>query len=379
MRTNTWSLPDLIESPSFLMTVGAFLLLLGPLIVLHELGHYWAGRLFGVRAMTFSVGIGKELWHRIDKRGTRWRIAAIPLGGYVLFAGDADASSKPDPALENATAEELKGTFPGAPLWQRVMIVLAGPLANLLVAVAIIAAFVAAFGVPSNPAIITEFPEKSPARTAGMLEGDRIVAIDGNAIESFKDVAETVRIYPGRTVTVRIERDGKPLEMPVTLAENVLKDRFGNESRVGLLGIGAGKMELRQVNPLQAVGYGFSESLNIMKMMAIGLKQIVTGERSVKEMGGPIKIAKFSGEMMSLGWLEFVHFVALISINLAFINLLPIPTLDGGHLAMYAAEAVRRKPLGVHVQEWAYRGGMALVLGLAVFVTFNDLVSLFAG
>lgn len=377
MRTACWSLPDLIETPSLLMTIGAFLLLLGPLIVLHELGHYYMGRLFGVRALTFSVGIGKELWHRIDKRGTRWRIAAIPLGGYVLFAGDADASSKPDPALEGKSAEELKGTFPGAALWQRTLIVLAGPMANLLVAVAIIAAFAMAYGVPSNPPVIGGFSEKSPARAAGLQEGDKIVSIDGNRIDTFKDVAEAVMIYPNRTVEVTAERAGRTVTVPVTLAERIVTDRFGNESRFGMMGIAGGDMELRSIGPVSAIGYGFSESVSIMKTMLIGLKQIVTGERSMDEMGGPIKIAKFSGERLSMGWLAFVDFAALISINLAFINLLPIPTLDGGHLAMYAAEAVRRKPLGVRSQEWAFRGGLALVLGVAVFVTFNDVASLF--
>ncbi|HEX4848689.1 MAG TPA: RIP metalloprotease RseP [Novosphingobium sp.] len=361
-----------------MLTVGAFLLLLGPLIVLHELGHYWAGRAFGVRAEVFSVGIGKELWHRIDKRGTRWRFAAIPLGGYVLFAGDADASSRPDPALDGASAERLKGTFPGAPLWQRTLIVLAGPAANLLVAVAIIAAFVAMIGVPSNPAIISEFSDKSPAREAGLLQGDRIVAIDGKTINTYAEVGDAVRIYPGRTVVVTAERDGRQFEKPITLAERVITDQFGNETRLGILGIKNSTIEMRPVGAVEAVGYGFSESFAIMKMMAVGLQQIITGERSVKEMGGPVKIAKYSGEMMTLGWLAFVEFVALVSINLAFINLLPIPTLDGGHLAMYAAEAVRRKPLGARSQEWAFRGGMALVLAVAVFVTFNDLVSLFA-
>ena len=365
------------ESPSILLTVGAFLLLLGPLIVLHELGHYLMGRAFGVRALTFSVGIGKELWHRIDKRGTRWRVAAIPLGGFVLFAGDADATSKPDPALQGASPEELKGTFPGAPLWQRTLIVLAGPLANLLVAVAIIAAFVAAVGIPSNPPIVTGFAETSPARSAGILQGDRVVAVDGKATETFKDLASAVMIYPNQTVRLTVERDGRQFDVPVKLAERVVTDRFGNESRFGMLGVAGGNLELRQVGPVEAVGYGFSESVAIMKTMAIGLKQIVVGERSVKEMGGPVKIAKYSGEMMSLGWMAFIEFAALISINLAFINLLPIPTLDGGHLVFYAAEAVSRRPLGSRSQEWAFRGGMALVLTVAVFVTFNDLVSLF--
>ena len=367
----------MIETPSLLLTLAAFLLLLGPLIVLHELGHYYAGRLFGVRAKTFSIGMGKELWHRIDKRGTRWRIAAIPLGGYVLFAGDADASSKPDPALENATAEELKGTFPGAVLWQRTLIVLAGPMANLLVAVVIIAAFAMAYGVPSNPSVIGGFAEKSPAQLAGMQQGDRIVSIDSTRIDSFEDIADKVMIYPNKLVSVTVERSGRTLTYPVTLAERVVTDRFGNVGRFGMLGVSNGKMEIAQVGPIDAVRYGFVKSITIAKSMAIGLKQIITGERSVKEMGGPIKIAKYSGERLSMGWLAFVDFAALISINLAFINLLPIPTLDGGHLAFYAAEAVRRKPLGIRSQEWAFRTGLALVLGVAVFVTFNDVASLF--
>lgn len=377
MPANCWSLPDLIESPSLLLTIGAFLLLLGPLIVLHELGHYWMGRAFGVRALTFSVGVGKELWHRIDKRGTRWRIAAVPLGGYVLFAGDADATSKPDPALEGASAEDLKGTFPGAPLWQRTLIVLAGPMANLIIAVAIIAAFALSFGVPSNPAIVAGFSENSPARAAGLQEGDRITKLDGSAIDGFQDLVTTVSIYPNKQVEVTIDRAGRTMTMPVKLAENVVKDRFGNENRMGFLGVAGGVIERREISAISAVGYGFTESFSIMKTMIIGLKQIIVGERSVKEMGGPIKIAKFSGEALSTGWLSFVWFAMLISINLAFINLLPIPTLDGGHLAMYAAEAVRRKPLGARSQEWAFRTGMAFMLAVAALVTFNDLAGLF--
>lgn len=366
-----------MESPGFLLTVFAFLLLLGPLIVLHELGHYLVGRWFGVRADVFSVGMGKELWHRIDKRGTRWRLAAFPLGGYVLFAGDADASSKPNPELQNATPEQLKGTLTGAPLWQRSLIVLAGPMANLLVAVGIIAGFAMAYGVPNNPPVIGGFAPGSVAQAAGLQVGDRITAVDGARIEAFKDIADRVMLLPGQTVRIAALREGKSVVVPVTLATDVQTDRFGNEHKRGFLGVAGGRPEYTRLGPVSAVIFGFDESFEIVRKMALGLKQIVFGERSVKEMGGPIKIAQFSGQSFSLGWEAFIGFAAMISINLAFINLLPIPTLDGGHLAMYAAEAVRRKPLGLRSQEWAFRTGLALVLGLVLFVTLNDLASLF--
>jgi len=378
VRVNCWSLPDLAHSPSILLTIVAFILLLGPLIVIHELGHYLAGRWCGVRAETFSIGFGKELWHRIDKRGTRWRIAAMPLGGYVQFAGDADASSRPDAALEGKSAEELKGTMPGAPLWQRSLIVLAGPMANLLTAVLIFAGFAMVYGVPHTPPVVGGFAEKSAAQAAGIEVGDRIVRIDGAEVDSFMEIAHRVALYPGQTVEVRVDRAGRQLDIPIKLMLDVSKDEFGNEMRRGLLGISAvARPEFSRVNPMRALQFGVTSSLEQMRMMAIGLKQIVFGERSVREMGGLPKVAKFSGEMLSLGWLEFAGFAALISINLAFINLLPIPTLDGGHLAMYAAEAVRRRPLGLRSQELAFRIGMALVLAFAVFVNLNDLVQMF--
>ena len=367
----------MVASPPIWLTVVAFILLLGPLVVLHELGHYWAGRLFGVRALTFSVGFGKELWYRIDKRGTRWRLAAIPLGGYVMFAGDSDPSSKPSADLQGQPRAAQAGTLAGAALWQRVIIVLAGPMANLVTAILIFAGFAMAYGIPTSPPVIGGFSAASAAQAAGLQAGDRIVSIDGTQIDDFADIAPRVVLYPGATVMVAYERAGRRLEMPVKLALDISKDQFGNETRRGLLGIGNAGLQYQRVNPLRAVGYGAVQSLEITRMMAIGLKQIVTGERSVREMGGLPKVAKFSGEMLSLGWLPFVGFAALISINLAFINLLPIPTLDGGHLVIYAAEAIRRKPLGLRSQEWAFRIGMAFVLAFAVFVTVNDLAGMF--
>ncbi|PKB25645.1 regulator of sigma E protease [Novosphingobium kunmingense] len=376
MRAGCWRLSDPMQMPFALTAVLAFVLVLGPLVVLHELGHYLAGRLFGVRADAFSVGFGKELWGRTDKRGTRWKLSAIPLGGYVQFAGDMNAAGQADPALQGVDAQALKGTFPGARLWQRAIIVFAGPFANFLIAVAIFAAFAMAYGVRVTPPVIGGFAPQSAAQAAGLQVGDRITAIDGDRVDDFTQIARKVLLYPGKTITIAAERQGKPIVLPVTLASQVEKDGFGGSATKGMLGIASVKPELKPVGFGEALGVGVSDSVAAIKMTAIGLGQIITGDRSTKEMGGPVKIAQYSGQTMSLGWAAMVLFAATISINLAFINLLPIPVLDGGHLAMYAAEAVRRKPLDARSQEWAFRAGLAFVLALVLFVTFNDLASL---
>ena len=366
----------MLESPSLLLTLAAFLLLLGPLVVVHELGHYLVGRLFGVHADAFSVGFGKELAGWTDKRGTRWKFCAWPLGGYVQFAGDMNATSQPDPASAELPAAERARLFQFKPLWQRSLIVAAGPVTNLLFAIAIFAGFNLAFGKVVASAEIARFGENSSAQAAGMKLGDRIVAIDDQPVDSFTDIPEMVAPYPGRTMSVAVERGGEVQTFRVRITDSLERDKFGNEGRVGRLGIGAGKVTVEPVGAGESVSLAWRQTIGIMRMMVTGLGQIFTGERSVKELGGPIKIAKYSGEQLSLGWLSFASFAAMISINLAFINLLPIPALDGGHLAFYAAEAVRRKPLGPRSQEWAFRTGLALVLALMVFVTLNDIVSL---
>ena len=366
-----------MESPSLLMTIVAFLLVLGPLVVVHELGHYLVGRWFGVKADAFSVGFGREVWGRTDRRGTRWKLSALPLGGYVQFAGDMNAASMPDAAANDGlTAQQRGELFQNKPLWQRSLIVLAGPLTNLLFAILIFAAFNLAYGRIDVSSEIAAFAPGSSAQAAGLEVGDRIVAIDGAAVDSFVDIPEHVAPYPGRTVQISVDRNGRSITVPVRVAEANVSDEFGNSARIGRVGIAAGKARLTPVGPVEAVTLGTEQTIGVMRMMVTGIQQIITGERSVKELGGPIKIAKYSGEQLSLGWVNFVSFAALISINLAFINLLPIPALDGGHLAFYAAEAVRRKPLGIRSQEWAFRTGLALVLALMLFVTFNDLASL---
>lgn len=353
------------------MWIVGFLLVLGPLVTVHELGHYLVGRWFGVKADAFSIGFGKELAGWTDRRGTRWKLAAIPLGGYVQFKGDMNPASIADP---NAPHDE--DTFQCKPLWQRALIVFAGPATNLLVAVAIFASFNMAYGKVEAHNEIGRFAEVSAARDAGLQEGDLITRIDGNRIEQFDDIGPLVMMFPGRTVDITYLRGGAERTIPVKIGEAVERDRFGNESRVGRLGIYSQEPEMVPVGPVESVTLAFEQSMGLMDMMITGLKQIVLGDRSIKELGGPIKIAKYSGEQMSLGLLPLVSFAALISLNLAFINLLPIPALDGGHLAFYAAEAIRRKPVGPRGQELAYRTGMALVLMLMVVVTVNDIVSL---
>jgi regulator of sigma E protease len=363
------------------MYIVGFPLLLGPLVTLHELGHYLVGRWFGVQAEAFSVGFGKELAGFTDRRGTRWKLSALPLGGYVQFKGDMNPASVPERGVRQG---ERDGSFQNAPLWQRTLIVAAGPVTNILVTLAIFAGFFMAVGkpvalAPERQLTVAGFSENSAAERAGIRVGDRITAIDGKPMADFRDLQEAVMLYPGKRLAVTIERDGARRTLPVTAASVEQPDRFGNVSRIGLIGVrpAGASFAFERQGPLASLALAGEYSVDIVGMMITGIGQILSGERSVKELGGPVKIAKYSGEQLSLGPLAFINFLALISLNLAFINLLPIPGLDGGHLAFYAAEAVRRKPVGPRGLELAYRSGMALVLVLMLFVTFNDLVSLF--
>lgn len=368
----------MIEQPPLWMWIIGFLLVLGPLVTLHELGHLLVGRALGVQADAFSVGFGKELVGFDDKRGTRWRISALPLGGYVQFRGDMNPASIPDP---DAPAEE--GAFQNAALWKRALIVAAGPVTNILIALGIFAAFFMFIGRPvpvdaDQQLTVAGFSDPSPAQAAGIEIGDRIVTLDGDEIESFRELQQAVMLHPEQRMELGVERDGQAMSFALTTMSREVKDQFGNPSKIGLLGVeSAGvQYDYERLGPIAALSAGVDQSIDTFAMMITGIKQILTGQRSVQELGGPVKIAKFSGEQLSLGWIAFINFVALISLNLAFINLLPIPALDGGHLAFYAAEAIRRKPVGPRAMEMAYRTGVALVLALMLFVTINDLASL---
>lgn len=374
----------MFESPPFWMYLVGFLLVLGPLITFHELGHYLVGRWFGVKAEAFSVGFGKEIWGRTDKHGTRWKLSALPLGGYVQFKGDMNPASAPDTAGNaNATPEQSEGNFHHASLGKRALIVAAGPVTNLLITFALFAGLFAFHGKVTivgaeDSRIVGEFSESSAAQDAGIKIGDKIVAIDSEAMQDFESIRGEIALYPGREMIISVDRDGEELDIPVKAARVEVTDTFGNTSAIGQIGVGpyGGEYVLEEVGVLESIPVAVAHTGDVFKMMLTGIKQILTGERSIKELGGPIKIAKYSGEQMSLGLTTFINFVALISLNLAFINILPIPALDGGHLAFYAAEAVRKKPVGPQATEWAYRTGIALVLVFMVVVTVNDVTSL---
>ncbi len=367
----------MIESgqPGLVLTLAAFAFVVGFLVFIHELGHYLAGRAFGVKADAFSIGFGKELFGWTDRRGTRWKISALPLGGYVRFAGDMNPASQPDPAWLALPAEERARTFQAKALWQRAIIVAAGPFTNFLFAVLVFASFFAFYGVPTTPAVVTSVVEGAAADKAGILPGDRIVRMNGQTVKKFEDVARIAQIHPGEMLETEVERDGRRVTVTPRLGVDLQRDRFGNEYRVGLLGIGGGVRVVEKL-PLGGVllaAAGFTWDMT--RSMVATLEQIITGRRSVKELGGPIKIAQFAGQMASVGWLDLVTFMAFISINLGFINLLPIPMLDGGHLFFYMIEAVRRRPVGQRAQEYAFMSGLALLATFMLFVTFNDLAS----
>jgi regulator of sigma E protease len=363
------------DNPGVLWTIVSFLLVIGPLIFVHELGHYLVGRWFGVKADAFSIGFGREIAGWTDSRGTRWKLAWLPLGGYVKFAGDMNAVGQPSPEWLALPAEERERTFQAKPVWQRFLIVFAGPATNFLAAILILSGFNLAYGVPQTPPVIGAFAKGSPAAQAGLRTGDRIVSIDGKEIDRFEDILPVVALKIGGPLHLDVDRQGSRFQVDVRPLVVSEKDRFGNEIRRPMLGIGAGEQVLTPVSPVGAVVGSVRQCWVVVATTVKGLGQIITGRRSVKEMGGPLKIAKFSGEQASMGPLAFLWFLAVISINLGFINLLPIPMLDGGHLFFYGIEAVRRKPLRPEAQEWAFRTGLAALLALMILVTFNDLAS----
>jgi regulator of sigma E protease len=364
----------IFEQPPIWLVVIAFLAALGPLVFIHELGHYLVGRWCGVGAETFSIGFGREIAGWTDRRGTRWKVGWLPLGGYVKFTGDMEPSSM-GRGLDTLPPEVRERSFHAKPVWQRFLIVLAGPAANFLLAIVIFAAFFAAFGVPRTPPVVGLVAPQSAAAAVGLQQGDRIVEMAGREIDNFLQIRRIASMRPGETISLEYVRGGARQRVEARLGEVTEVDRFGQKIRVGQLGIANPAPGFHRVSLLETLPEAARHTAETTRAMAEGLWQIVSGRRPVSELGGPMKMAQIAGQQASMGVFEFIQLVALFSINLGFINLLPVPMLDGGHLALYAVEAVRRRPLGERAQEWLFRGGLAALLTLMLFTTVNDLGS----
>lgn len=367
----------MLSSPGFLWTVACFILVIGPLVFIHEMGHFLVARYFGIKVEVFSIGFGREVTGWTDKHGTRWKVGWLPLGGYVRFAGDMNGASMEDPKWRDLPASERAGIFHAKPVGQRALIVLAGPLANFLAAIAILASFAFVYGEVTRPPVIATVQPGSPAQKAGLQVGDRIVSINDRPVRSFDDVYPVVQDNTGTDIAFKIARDGSEITRSIVPVIVVEKDRFGNSYRIGRIGIAPSReAEIRDVSLPESVVIGAKRMVQILDRMISGIWQVISGHRSASELGGPIKIAQISGEAAVLGWQQFVYLAALISINLGFINLLPVPMLDGGHLSFYAVEAILRRPVSPRTMEIAFRSGMYALLALMLFVTLNDLASL---
>lgn len=354
-----------------------FLLVLTPIVFFHELGHFAVARWNDVDVETFAVGFGKELIGRTDKHGTRWKICAIPLGGYVKFAGDANAASAPDfDQLQTMSEEEKAGSFTHKSVGQRSAIVVAGPIANFILAIVIFTAGFMIWGKPVSDPVIASVQADSAAESAGLKAGDIVVSIQGTKIRSFNDIPLIVAPNAGEEMTIVIDRAGTTRNFLITPREMDIEDRFGNVNKIGIIGITnnskVGNFRIEKMGFVGAFNEAVRQTWYQIKIPLLYIKDIIVGKKSAEMLGGPIKIAKYSGDIASQGAASLIQFVAFISVAIGLMNLFPIPLLDGGHLVFFAIEAIRGKPLSEKAQEMGFTLGMLIIFSLMVFTTYND-------
>ncbi|WP_092496987.1 RIP metalloprotease RseP [Faunimonas pinastri] len=348
-------------------------------VFVHEMGHFLTARWCGIRIAAFSLGFGPELAHWVDRRGTRWRLAAVPLGGYVRFEGDDNASSTPDfDALERLPAETKRGLFHFAPLWKRTAVVTAGPIANFILAILVFAALFATIGRPVSLPRADSVVAGSPAEKAGFKPGDLVLSINGEAVDSFSEMQEIVSLSAGSSLSILIQRAGEKLTLTATPERREMPDGLGGTQRVGVLGLSrtlsAGDVDYRRYGPIAALGQGVDQTWDIIHRTLTYVGRLFVGRESPDQLSGPVRVAQVSGVVAHAGGLPaLIHLGAILSVSIGFINLFPVPMLDGGHLLFYAIEAMRGRPLSRAAQEVGFRIGFAMVVLLFVFVTFNDL------
>ena len=355
-----------------------FLIALTILVFFHELGHFWVARLAKVRVEVFSVGFGAELFGWNDKAGTRWKIGVIPLGGYVKMFGQSDLPGDEDEDQPPLTDKEKAVSFQHKTLAQRTAIVAAGPIANFLLSVVLIACLMATFGAARPYAGVGEIMPGSAAAEAGFEAGDRIVSIDGEAVEWFSDLVRIVSVQPEMLLKIKVRRGDDEFVLTATPKRHQQLGAEGKTVEIGLLGVryDPQQMHYERQNPLMAVWLGIQQTASLTEKTLSFLGQVISGRQGTEGIGGPLRIVQYAGITFQSGIENFILFLAVLSINLGLINLFPIPILDGGHLLFFAVEAIRGRPLGPQAQEYGFRFGLILVLILMVFVTWNDLVQL---
>lgn len=362
---------------TLLYNASAFVFILSVIVFIHEFGHYFVAKISGVKIEEFSIGFGKEIFGFTDKSGTRWKFSILPLGGFVKMFGDIDPSSAPDPEKIKAfTEEERKVAFHTKPLPIKAAVVVAGPMANFVLAIVIMTFFFSYYGKPAATAEISSVAEGSAAQAAGLMAGDLVTELDGAKVSGFSDVQRIISINTGTPVAITFKRGEDVMTATATPVMKERKDIFGNDIKAPLLGISSTQMTYEKLAIHSAMGAAVVETYKISASTLKAIGQMVTGERSAREISGPLGIAKYSGQSAKKGLDTVLWFIVVLSINLGLVNLFPIPLLDGGHLMYYAVEGVRGKPIADKVQKIGFKIGIALVGTLFIFAFINDLRNL---
>ncbi len=357
-----------------------FIVLLGILVFVHEFGHFLIARLCGVQVTDFSIGFGKELWGFTDRHRTKWKICAIPLGGYCQFLGDADAASaNSDEAVEELSAEDKKKAFPFQKPWKKLAIVLGGPGFNYLFAIVVFTMMFALLGKFSFPPVVGEVVPGGAADKAGIAAADRILEVNGREVENFSDITTEISLTVGGTAAVKLQRGDQILdfEVPLEMMEVEANGQTTARPMLGVKSVNTMELDHQKMSWPAAFAEACNETWRITEGTLRGVGQMITGKRGSEDLGGILRIAEMSGDISKKnGWLDFLAFMALLSINLGLINLFPIPVLDGGHVVIYTVEMISRREVNAKVKENLFKVGFALILALMIFATWNDFVHL---
>lgn len=355
-----------------------FVVMLTIVVFIHEFGHYITARLNGVKIDVFSIGFGPEIFGYTDKQATRWKFSAIPVGGYVKMFGDRDPSSQADTdKLEEMSYKEKQVSFHFKSLKQKAAVVFAGPAFNYLSAIIILSGLLMWHGKSMTDPIISSVLPDSPAQEAGLKPNDTVLEVNDSSIESFEDVRQIIAFNTTEPLKFLVERNGNELEVIVTPKMQDMVDGFGNKIQMPIIGISSDKTHIKYLSFFPAIGESINQTITISIGMLKALGQIIVGERSFSQLGGPVKIAQYSGQSAQSGIVPFLWFIAMISINLGLLNLFPLPVLDGGHLFFYTLEWLRGKPIDVKFQAMAMQVTLALLALLMIVITVNDIRSLF--